>query len=1024
MRAATAAIAPLAAAALALLLLLGDSAAAAAVAAAGTLPRATLPPAYGAEPWLYWGQPAAPAAAVVLSARGTARFTVLTPRLLRLEYSPDARFEDARTLAVWNRALPAVPPFSTQTNGDTTTIDTGAFGVLLTYVDDGLPFSAASLRVQRRTPAYWANASDTWTPADEAGADPGQLFGTFHTLDDGLNGFVGLNCSLLDPNNDSGGAADFWPCDFGLLSKGGFAVVDDSRSPVWDEAAGWLRTQDKATCTADGAARGQHCFAGAAQDTTDASLCWAAGCCAANAATSVSLNLWYSKSRDDHFSDNANCSACAGLDYVFKHEQGVFAGSAGAGLVALNLYWNANPSAGAGGDNVASTFAPTQAGYTFSRVMGYVFDPAKPQPPGTVPLKLYYSAAHLDHYTTAGAADEADALALGYSLVGLAGFITPAPTGPQPPAPPFQCFRPEGHRDLYLFAHGADYDAALGDYVAVAGPVPIPRRHWMGISWSKWNESEVQADSEAHVRLLKASGFPLDTVIYDMQWHRTPDWGGYDWDPVRYPDPAAALAFMHANGLATGTNFHDADGVRREANPERFAAFAAAVGADPTSAGVAFDIGNKTYADALQQVVLAPLIAQGLDFAWTDFQQGFPGVAEVRGLLPTAILNHYRFYNYSTAAGTRGSLHSRYAGRGDHRHTSHFGGDVDQTWDSLRFMIFFTATAANAPACWWGHEMMRQGGSPTDAEELFLRVNQFGAWSPTFTSWGNGGENNDWWLMREPYLSATRGSLLDRQRLLPLRYSLAAEAHRTGRCPIRSMYRDFPGEPAAYAADGQYMLGRDMVVAPAFAPVSPPLTGSVGVAVWLPPIDEGAWLDFNAPASPPFAAGSSIVYNASLFVVPAFVRAGAVLPMLPRDLANVSGISAQQYRALEFDVFPGGRGSGRAEVYEDDGLTTDHLLGLSATTTLAYAPAAPGCTLFSISTTGQQYAGMVTAGRLYSVFLLASAAPTSASLNGAALPQSQSDGAPGTWFRTAGGDTRVYLTPASTDDVLSLSVCV
>ena len=117
MRAATAAIAPLAAAALALLLLLGDSAAAAAVAAAGTLPRATLPPAYGAEPWLYWGQPAAPAAAVVLSARGTARFTVLTPRLLRLEYSPDARFEDARTLAVWNSALPAVPPFSTQTNG-------------------------------------------------------------------------------------------------------------------------------------------------------------------------------------------------------------------------------------------------------------------------------------------------------------------------------------------------------------------------------------------------------------------------------------------------------------------------------------------------------------------------------------------------------------------------------------------------------------------------------------------------------------------------------------------------------------------------------------------------------------------------------------------------------------------------------------------------------------------------------------------------------------------------------------------
>jgi len=39
----------------------------------------------------------------------------------------------------------------------------------------------------------------------------------------------------------------------------------------------------------------------------------------------------------------------------------------------------------------------------------------------------------------------------------------------------------------------------------------------MGISWSKWNESEVQPDAEAHVYELQAAGFPLDTVIFDMQ---------------------------------------------------------------------------------------------------------------------------------------------------------------------------------------------------------------------------------------------------------------------------------------------------------------------------------------------------------------------------------------------------------------------------------------------------------------------------------------------------------------------------
>ena len=278
--------------------------------------------------------------------------------------------------------------------------------------------------------------------------------------------------------------------------------------------------------------------------------------------------------------------------------------------------------------------------------------------------------------------------------------------------------------------------------------------------------------------------------------------------------------------------------------------------------------------------------------------------------------------------------------------------------------------------------------------------------------------------MPEPHLSATRGALLDRQRLLPYRYSAAAEAHRTGRCPIRSMYRDFPDEAAAYAADGQFMLGRDLVVAPAVAPVKPPLTGTVAVSVWLPPIDEGAWIDLARPGAAPLAAGASIVYNASLAVVPAFVRAGAVIPMLSRRLANVSGVSAQQFSALEFNLFPGGRGVGSADVYEDDGLTTDYLLGASATTRFDYGPAAaPGCTRFGIATAGA-YGGMVTSGRLYSVFVLASAAaPTSATVNGQPLPQAPGDGATGTWFRTSAGDLHAFLPPATSADAQELIIC-
>ena len=36
---------------------------------------------------------------------GKARFTVLTPRLVRMEWAEDSRFEDRATLGVVNRAL-------------------------------------------------------------------------------------------------------------------------------------------------------------------------------------------------------------------------------------------------------------------------------------------------------------------------------------------------------------------------------------------------------------------------------------------------------------------------------------------------------------------------------------------------------------------------------------------------------------------------------------------------------------------------------------------------------------------------------------------------------------------------------------------------------------------------------------------------------------------------------------------------------------------------------------------------------
>lgn len=56
---------------------------------------------------------------------GNARFTVLTDRLVRMEYSDDGHFEDRPSMAFVNRALP-VPKFAASTNAGVLTITTAA----------------------------------------------------------------------------------------------------------------------------------------------------------------------------------------------------------------------------------------------------------------------------------------------------------------------------------------------------------------------------------------------------------------------------------------------------------------------------------------------------------------------------------------------------------------------------------------------------------------------------------------------------------------------------------------------------------------------------------------------------------------------------------------------------------------------------------------------------------------------------------------------------------------------------------
>ena len=142
---------------------------------------------------------------------GKARFTVLTPRLIRMEWSDNTQFEDRATLGVINRNLD-VPKFDVKQSKSKTVIRTSA--MTLTYSGQE-KFSSENLSISFTMADPTAKKgirTVTWRPGTD---DSGNLLSTARTLD---------KCD---------GTKTLEPYDKGVLSRDGWAVIDESGSHVF-----------------------------------------------------------------------------------------------------------------------------------------------------------------------------------------------------------------------------------------------------------------------------------------------------------------------------------------------------------------------------------------------------------------------------------------------------------------------------------------------------------------------------------------------------------------------------------------------------------------------------------------------------------------------------------------------------------------------------------------------------------------------------------------------------------------------
>ena len=148
--------------------------------------------------------PLADESAVVVS--GNARFTVLTPQMIRIQYSQKQLFEDRATFAVVNRRLP-VPSFTQDVEDGYLVIRTEALTLrykIGSVIKDGQT-NSSNLGI-----TFHLNGKPvTWYPGKD---DALNLMGTYRTLD----GNIGDTHRVF--------------LEKGLLSRAGWAILDESPS--------------------------------------------------------------------------------------------------------------------------------------------------------------------------------------------------------------------------------------------------------------------------------------------------------------------------------------------------------------------------------------------------------------------------------------------------------------------------------------------------------------------------------------------------------------------------------------------------------------------------------------------------------------------------------------------------------------------------------------------------------------------------------------------------------------------------
>ena len=235
-----------------------------------------------------------------------------------------------------------------------------------------------------------------------------------------------------------------------------------------------------------------------------------------------------------------------------------------------------------------------------------------------------------------------------------------------------------------------------------------------------------------------------------------------------------------------------------------------------------------------------------------------------------------------------------------------WAGDQNTDWkpdDGMPSVIPMALNVGFAGISTFGHDIAGYTSfiSPPSTKELFFRWVELGAWSPIMRTHHGTADNENWnFATDEETIAHYKHYAIEHMQLFPYFYALAKVAQDKGLPITRHPVLHFPEDGEILQVVYEYMLGPYIYVAPVL------VEGARTRTLYLP---SGIWIMY--PSGQRITGGTSVTVDCELGEIPVFIREGAIIPRLPRNVETLVacdecvGVSGNPEQLL-VDLYMGG----------------------------------------------------------------------------------------------------------------------